>query len=46
MTSWSHSGNSVIAPDSSMVWVASSVLPSWRPYSLNVTTASSCCSRS
>ena len=34
------------ARDSSIVCVASSVLPSWSAYSLNVTAASSCCSRS
>ena len=44
--SWSPSGNCVTARDSSIVCVASSVLPSWSEYSLNVTAASSCWSRS
>src|SRR5439155_24392969 len=39
--SWSFSGNSLIARDSSMVCVASSVLLSCSAYSLNVTAASS-----
>ena len=41
MISWSLSGNCVTARDSSIVCVASSVLQSWSPNSLNVTAASS-----
>src|SRR5262249_39953305 len=45
-TSWSHSRNSLTTPDSTIVWVASSVFASCSPYSLNDTAASSCAIRS
>ena len=45
-TSWSQSKNRSTTWDSTIVWVASSVLASCRPYSLNDTAASSWAMRS
>src|SRR5439155_17867807 len=45
-TSWSFSGNDESTPDSSIVCVASSVLQSWRPYSLCVARVISWATRS